>query len=157
MARALTDNSQAVLNAVATGKNQRDVLSRTLNMTGTTVGNSLRSLIGKGLIEVNKKDGSLSITPDGREHATVRARAKRTGTKMEQARVVFQKYNAQGRPAVLSRLRDDVGLTEKGAITYYQNLRVEAGLGPVSAAHSRAKSKHDSKIRKVGSGRSKKK
>lgn len=149
--KALTDNSQSVLNAIASGKSTRDIISNVLNMTATAVSGSIRSLSSRGLIETSK-NGSITTTPDALQYITKRTRKPRTGTKMEQARAVFQRHYSQGRPAVLSKLRDSVGLTEKGAVTYYQNLRVEAGIAPASLAHSKRPSIR-TKLQKVN-GRS---
>lgn len=58
------------------------------------------------------------------------------GTKMEAARFIFQRHFKDGRQAVLRHLRENVGLSERGAITYYQNLRIEAGLSDAVGARA---------------------
>lgn len=152
--KALTDNSQTVLNAIARGKVTKDAISSDLNMSISSVSGSLRSLSNRGLIETSK-DGLIATTRDAVPYITAKARKVRTGTKMEQARVMFQRHYSEGRAAVLTKLRDKVGLTDKGAVTYYQSLRVEAGIAPVSLAHSgRGIAARNAKLQKTGGARS---
>lgn len=143
----LTETSQSVLNAIASGKHKRDTIVTATSLSASAVGGAIRSLVNRGLIE-STKDGMVATTPDAKQFITTRTRKPRADTKMAEARVLFQKHFKDGRPVVLSKLRDKVGLTEKGAITYYQNLRVEAGIAPQPLMQRRQRS---SPLQKVAS------
>lgn len=50
--------------------------------------------------------------------------------KAAKAREIFSEMQTEGKPRkdTIQRFVDEAGLTEKGAATYYQNFRKEAGL-----------------------------
>lgn len=146
MTKALTDNAQNVLNAIATGKSTKEAVGTSLNMTAASVGGSVRALQNRGLVDVTS-DGTLALTPDASEWVTARTRKARTGTKAEMARKIFQRYGTSNRQKVLEKFEHDIGLTPKGAITYYQNMRKEAGLAPMS--RSSVASRRGAKLQKM--------
>jgi hypothetical protein len=51
-----------------------------------------------------------------------------SASKAEKARAIFGEMQNSPRKDVVARFVTDAGLTEKGAATYYQNFRKEAGL-----------------------------
>ena len=130
----ITPKATALLNAIALGLASREAIASHLGVTIPVVNGSLTSLKRNGLVEINEEDGSIALTADATPYITVKAgkqatpRAPRTGTKMEEARKVFNALFNQGRQAVLAAFQTQVGLTKDGAVTYFQTLRGQAGL-----------------------------
>lgn len=55
-------------------------------------------------------------------------RTPRAESKVAKATAVFCEMSGFSRKMVINRFQNELGLTEKGASTYYQNLRKRAGL-----------------------------
>lgn len=117
----------------------RDAIMTKIGASGAAVTNSLKTLAGNGLIETTE-DGHITTTPDAITHIslTPAGRAPRVGTKMDIARNLMVKHGEKGRQFVLSKFRTDVGLTDKGASTYYQTLSREAKQSSIAAQAAKA-------------------
>ncbi len=55
-------------------------------------------------------------------------RTKAGESKVEKATSIFCEMDGFSRKMIINRFQVEIGLTEKGASTYYQNLRKKAGL-----------------------------
>lgn len=130
----LTSKAQAVLAVIAAGAQNRDDIAKKMKVSVPTVNGSLTSLKRNGLVAIDD-DGGITTTSGALAHlggAMQSTRTPRTGTKMERARAIFNKYVDKGRQTVLERFRDNVGLTQAGASTYYQTLRSESEMGQLA-------------------------
>jgi hypothetical protein len=134
----LTSKAQAVLAVIVKGANTRDAIASQLGVTVPVVNGSITALKRHGLVELDYTAGIVTATPEaasvfgGSTTAVVRT------SKMQEARATFAKYMDKGRQVVLEHFRIDVGLTPKGASTYYQTLRRENDMAVM--AFQRAKS-----------------
>lgn len=123
---SLTDKAKTVLGVIASGLSSREDVAAKLKVSVPVVNGSLTSLKRHGLVEIDDETGAITATPDAADHVGAQApatRAVRTGTKMERARGIFDKYVDKGRQVVLEHFKNKVGLTQAGASTYYQTLR----------------------------------
>jgi hypothetical protein len=59
---------------------------------------------------------------------TVSIRTPRAESKVAKATQVFCEMQGFSRKMVINRFQAELGLTEKGASTYYQNMRKKAGM-----------------------------
>lgn len=147
----VTEKGLIVLKA-AVKHNTREKIARRLDQSIAQVNGALTGLKRNGLIEIDA-DGVITVTPDAAPYLSKRAggtaeRAPRTGTKMEAARAIFNKFaQKEGRSGVIDRLVAQVGLTAKGASTYFQTLRVQAGIP--AGAFQRAPRKQSTVSRKT--------
>jgi hypothetical protein len=146
----ITSKAQEVLQVIANGNVTRDTVAGALDKSISQVNGSITQLKRNGLVEIDG-EGNFSLTPDAGEFVTIKGkrgrkpavqveahqRAARTGTKMEAARNIFDKYFDKGRQFVLEKFQTNVGLTEKGASTYFQTLRHETGVA--APAYQRGK------------------
>ena len=64
------------------------------------------------------------LNPD----VVVSIRTKRADTKVARAARIFSQMSNYSRSLVIQRFQNDLGLTAKGASTYYQNCRKAVGL-----------------------------
>lgn len=141
MAIKISDKAQAVLEAIIIGKcHTREEIATHLKSTIPSVNGALTGLLRNGLVEVNVSTGSINATPDASMFvkAAAHAAAPRSGTKMELATKIFEEHFNEGRKSVISLFQKSVGLTEKGAATYYQTLRERHGMVHGIAAQSKA-------------------
>lgn len=137
----ITARQQETLEAVNRGKNDVQALADQLGVTVATVRGTLRALRENGLLEGTS--GDLTVTSDGQAYVGQGGnQAKRSnrggnqqqgtdhrdGSKIAQAKQVFEQFFDQGRKAVLEQFVNRLKLTPAGASTYYQNLRHETGM-----------------------------
>lgn len=137
---SLPQKAQAVLSVIARGAHTRDAIATKMGVTVPVVNGSITALKRNGLVEVSD-EGEIAVTPDASAYVTISgtgSRGPRPGSKMAQARSLFTKFADKGRPAVLEQFRG-IGLTEKGASTYYQTLRTEAVQAQAAKSKSRSK------------------
>jgi len=128
----VTEKGLIVLKA-ASKHNTREKIARRLGQSVAQVNGALTGLKRNGLIEIDA-EGVITVTPDAAPYLSKRAggtaeRATRTNTKMAAARRLFDKYaSKEGRGGLIARFMKEIGLTEKGASTYFQTIRVQAGV-----------------------------
>lgn len=126
---SITDKAKTILSVIASGLNSREDVAAKLKVSVPVVNGSLTSLKRHGLVEIDDETGAITATPDAADHigkVAASPRAVRTGTKMERARAVFDKYIGKGRQVVLEHFKTNVGLTQAGASTYFQTLRSQS-------------------------------
>lgn len=132
----ISQKAYNVLAVLGKGKRDREYIAEALDITMSSVNGTLTGLRNNGLVDIDA-NGKVAATAAAKPYLAKKGqegvkvvggpRKQRTGTKMEQARLLFDRYHDKGRPAVLEHFRD-IGLTERGASTYYQNIRRERGM-----------------------------
>jgi len=148
MKRSISEKAQSVLEAIAEGNDNRENVAYYLGISIPSVNGSLTGLKRNGLIEV-EDDGTILLTEDADEFLpegspASRQYTPRPGSKMAHASKLFNRLFDKGRQAVLAAFRDQVGLTERGAATYYQTLRERSGMVHGVAAQKGRRSRRKS-------------
>lgn len=127
---SINNTQRNVLLAVSRGHGVRSAIAKAMDLTPATVSTALNVLKSNGLI--SPTENGYEVTADAAEHIG-NGRKARTGTKMEQARAVFTKFAEKGRPYVLRKFREVVGLSDAAASTYYQSLNHAHAVAQVAA------------------------
>lgn len=142
----LTTKAQSVLAVIVKGANTRDAIATKLGVTVPVVNGSITALKRNGLVELDYGAGIVSPTPDASAYLAQMKETAKEGTpsahtKMADARAVFAKFMDKGRQTVLEQFRTKIGLTPKGASTYYQTLRRENDMAVMAFQKAKAAGK----------------
>lgn len=143
MQLSITAKAQSVLMAIAGGAASREEIATKLGVSVPVVNGSITSLKRNKLVEISDKTGLLAVTAEAKPFTTGEAAKAapaadeaKTATKMDQARKLFAQYSKQGRQVVLAHFQEQIGLTPKGASTYYQILRHETPAAPAATGNN---------------------
>lgn len=133
----LSANAQKILSLIHGGATDRAAIAKKMRASVQSVNGSITALVRAGHVTRNE-DGSLATEGGAQSNAAndngdnpratgPGSRGHRPGSKMSKARAIFLKAQEgeKDRQWTLGQFTKKLGLTPKGASTYYQSLKRE--------------------------------
>lgn len=135
----LSPAAQKILGHIAKGVTTREALAKKMRTTVAAVNGSITALKRNEIVQLDD-EGTIELLKQPSD-ITVGAgteRTPRSHSKMAKARTIFNRMHAAGkeRHQILPKLVA-LGLTDKGASTYYQTLKTQFDAAPPAAKTSR--------------------
>jgi hypothetical protein len=134
----LSPNAIKILGYVSKGLNTREAIAKRMKTSVPVVNGSLTVLKRQEMVTVDEEGVITAV--EGAAVVAESAHTPRSQSKMAQARKLYAKYQHKGRQVVLDKLIG-IGLTPKGASTYYQTLKTRADAEAAAPAAPVARSR----------------